>query len=243
MDIRRNRSFCRVLRNRFFGSAIIIICSLCVWTYSGSGSLISPQIGSHQLIAGTGTAILFVWLPKCPLSPSTMLRSIRSAVYYYLFLVMCMWGLVFFFVSFSYTKNSRAILIPLEEIPSMLSKTLLIATSYLGHFISLIEYKTQKKSHNIISVVATSFFLVSSILDLLIGITRPLGTLTPTILYSTFLFFGAPFWYFLCLPSTQAKQDIHAPERYKVDVEMKNERGEEITWAGHANVTPCEQEE
>ena len=145
MDIRRNRSFCRVLRNRFLGSAIIIICSLCVWTYSGSGSLISPQIGSHQLIAGTGTAILFVWLPKCPLSPSTMLRSIRSAVYYYLFLVMCMWGLVFFFVSFSYTKNSRAILIPLEEIPSTLSKTLLIATSYLGHFISLIEYKTQKK--------------------------------------------------------------------------------------------------
>ena len=181
MDIRRNRSFCRVLRNRFFGSAIIIICSLCVWTYSGSGSLISPQIGSHQLIAGTGTAILFVWLPKCPLSPSTVLRSIRSAVYCYLPLVILTWGLVFFFVSFSYTKNSWAILIPLEEIPSMLSKTLLIATSYLGNFISLIEYKTQKNSHNVISVVATSFFLGSSILDILIGTTRPLGTHTPTI--------------------------------------------------------------
>lgn len=245
MDIRRNRSFCRVLRNRFFGSAIIIICSLCVWTYSGSGSVISPQTGLAQLLAGTGMAILFVWLRKCPFSPSTMLRSIRSAIYCYLPLVILTWVLVFSFVSFScsYTKNSCVILIPLEEIPSTLSKTLLFATSYLGHFISLIEYKTQKNSHNVISVVATSFFLVSSLLDLLIGITRPLGTHTLIIVYSAFLFFGAPFWYGLRLSSTQAKQDIHAPERYKVDVEMKNERGEEITWAGHANIIPCEQEE
>lgn len=232
MDIRRNRSFCRVLRNRFFWSALIIICSVSVWVW-GCGYQVCNNSTLPRLLGATIVGILLCIASQDPLVPKAECRSKHTLKDFlrYVILLVLTWGLVFYFLIGDSPENPR------------LSKmtALIIAGSYLGTVFSLSEYNTNKNS-NIIPTGATTFFCMCSIL--LEVVLSSNTTCFPAIdLYSIILFFGAPFWYFLCLPSTQAKQDIHAPERYKVDVEMKNERGEEITWAGHANVTPCEQEE
>lgn len=207
MDIRRNRSFCRVLRNRFFWSALIIICSVsvCVW---GCGYQVYNSSTLSRLLGATIAGIIFCITSQYPLVPKAECRSKHTLKDFfkkllaYVFLLFLTWVLVFSFVVGDSPENPR------------LSKmtTLIIAGSYLGTVFSLFEYNTNKNS-NIIPTGATTFFCMCSILEVVLSSNT---TCFPAIdLYSTILFFGTPLCFIVYLLLTQEKHDIHTPESIK----------------------------
>ena len=227
---------CRLFRSRFFWSVIIIIiCSVSVWVW-GCRYQVCNRSTLSRLLGATIAGIIFCITSQYPLVPKAECRSKHTLKDFfkklleYVFYLFLTWGLVFSFAVGDSPENPR------------LSKmtTLIIAGSYLGTVFSLFEYNTNKNS-NIIPTGATIFFCMCSILEVVLSSNT---TCFPAIdLYSTILFFGTPLCFIVYLLLTQEKHDNPYPRKYKIDVEMKNERGEEITWAGHANIIPCEQEE
>lgn len=149
MDIRRSG-----LWSRLFWSILIIICSWRVWTYG-------EQVYTVQLNAATIIAILSLWFFRNLPIQKPVCRSTCSYVLGYLILLLCTWGLVLGFVLCRTPSKEicDSIAKTIKENPDVISKTLLIAASYLGSILNILEYKVQKNPHNITTIIATTFFL------------------------------------------------------------------------------------
>lgn len=230
MDIRKSGLLCRLFRSRLFWSVIIIVS---VWVLGYRHEIYRLPSNSDPFFLRVkfplrlAATIIFGIFFTCALrSPRNVCPSIReSDVGYYLLFLLLTCCLVFSFVA-----NTISL--------SILLKILLLAGSYLGTIFTLVEYDPDKNPHSTVPAIGAAIFCTLSIIEgAFSSNTACLKAIADSSVAA--LFFGAPVWYLFHHPATQENQDIPIQK----DVEMKNERGEEITWAGHANVTPGEQEE